>query len=175
MKKLFLSIVAVLVSALTLSAQEATYALIDMQYITSKIPAYTSANDQIKKSSEAWGKEISALQEQAKKLYIDYQQTQDKLTAQQKVAKENAIVKVEDEAQKLQMKYFGQYGEMAKLQEKLIKPITDKIYEAVKVVSEHRGYYMVFDRATAQGVIIYADPQADISNDVLAVLGFSNK
>lgn len=162
-------------SALTLSAQEANYALIDMQYITSKIPAYTSANDQIKRSSEAWTKEIQNLQDQAKKLYMEYQQNQTSMTAQQKVAKENAIVKVEEQAQELQMKYFGQKGEMVKMQERLIKPITDKVYEAVKLVSQHRGYYMVFDRAMAQGVIIYADPAADISNDVLSVLGFNNK
>lgn len=144
-----------------------------MQYITGKIPAYTSANDMIKKSSETWNKEIEALQEQAKKLYLEYQQTQSTMAEHQKVAKENAIVKVEEQAQKLQMKYFGAKGEMVKLQEKLIKPITDKIYEAVKLISERRGYYMVFDRGMAQGVIIYADPAADISNDVLAVLGFS--
>lgn len=174
MKRIALSLVIFTISVLSLSAQEATYALIDMQYITGKIPAYTSANDQIKTSTEKWTKEINALQEQAKKLYLDYQQTQATMSDQQKVAKENAIVKVEEDARKLQMKYFGQQGEMVKLQERLLKPITDKVYEAVKLISERRGYYMVFDRATAQGVIIYADPAADISNDVLSVLGFSN-
>lgn len=174
MKRILLSLVAVALTGLTLTAQEVSYALIDMQYITSKIPAYTSANDQIKNASEKWNKEIVTLQEQAKKLYLEYQQNQSSMTDQQKVAKENAIVKVEEQAQQLQMKYFGQKGEMVKLQERLLKPITDKVYEAVKLISERRGYYMVFDRATAQGVIIYADPAADISNDVLSVLGFSN-
>ncbi len=54
-----------------------------------------------------------------------------------------------------------------------MSPIQDNIYQAVKLISERRGYQIVFDRASSVGSIIYADPKADISNDVLTVLGYS--
>lgn len=155
-------------------AQEANYALIDMQYLMGQIPQYKSATQQIEKQSEAWTKEIQKLQEQAKNLYIQYQKDVKSMSAAEKVKRENAIVKVEEDAAALQQKYFGREGELMKLQEKLIKPLQDKIYEAVKLISQRRGYLIVFDRASSVGSIIYADPIADISNDVLAVLGYSD-
>lgn len=150
-----------------------SYALIDMQYLTEKIPQYKSASQQIEKETQKWTNEINKLSEQAKQLYIKYQQEAAQLSQEQRIQRENAIVAVEEQAAELQKKYFGRTGEVAKLQEKLIKPIQDAIYEAVKLISQRRGYLMVLDRASSVGTIVYADPQADISNDVLAVLGIS--
>jgi outer membrane protein len=72
----------------------------------------------------------------------------------------------------LKKKYFGQNGELAKMRENLIKPIQDKIYAAVKALSERYGYSIVLDRATASS-IIFANPNIDISDDVLAKMGYS--
>lgn len=174
MKKILLSIVTLMMSVGALMAQEANYALIDMQYLMGKIPQYKSATEQIEKQSEGWSKEIQKLQEDAKNLYIRYQRDLNSMSPDDRVKLENAIVKLEDQAADLQQKYFGREGELMKLQTKLLKPIQDKIYEAVKLISQRRGYLIVFDRASSVGSIIYADPAADISNDVLSVLGYSN-
>ena len=82
---------------------------------------------------------------------------------------------MENRAAELQQKYFGPKGEMAKLQEQRIKPIQDKVYEAIKLYSRKYGVYMVLDRASGMGTIVYADPAADISNDILKILGISVK
>ena len=73
----------------------------------------------------------------------------------------------------MRQKYFGPEGEMAKKEEALIAPIQNQIYEAVKQISQQRGYDAVIDRASATSVI-YASPRIDISNEVLAKLGYSN-
>ena len=90
-----------------------------------------------------------------------------------KTQREEAIVAKEKEAAELRKKYFGPEGEMAKKQEALITPIQDKIYEAVKQISEQKGYAAVVDRGSAQS-IIFASPSIDISNEVLSRLGYSN-
>ena len=69
--------------------------------------------------------------------------------------------------------YFGPSGELYKKRESLMAPIQDEIYNAVKEISEKKGYSMVLDRASATS-IIYASPKIDISNDVLSKLGYSN-
>lgn len=174
--KLFATISLLVVAFVGASAQQQTqssYALIDMQYLMENIPQYKSATDQIQKETEKWTKEITQLNEKAKQLYIKYQKDFNSMSADERVKRENAIVQVEEQAAELQQKYFGRTGEAAKLQEKLIKPIQDAIYEAVKLISQRRGYVMVFDRASSVGTIVYADPVADISNDVLMVLGIS--
>ena len=124
-------------------AQNANYALIDMQYLSSKLPAYKKATEQLKEMTEKWEKEINAYREEAKKMYISYQKDMARLSSQAKVEREDAIVNVEERVRQLQQKYFGPKGELAKKQEELIKPIQDNIYEAVKLISARRGYLMV--------------------------------
>ena len=80
---------------------------------------------------------------------------------------------VEVLAAELKRTYFGPEGELAKMRNKLITPIQDEIYEAVKAVSQQHGYDMVVDRASAAG-IIFANPRIDISDEILRRLGYSN-
>ena len=54
-----------------------------------------------------------------------------------------------------------------------MQPIQDEIYNAVKEISEQKGYSVVVDRASATS-IIFASPRIDISYEVLAKLGYSN-
>ena len=51
-------------------------------------------------------------------------------------------------------------------------PIQEEIYNAVKEISDLRGYSLVIDRASNYG-IIFASPKVDISNEVLQKLGYS--
>ena len=166
-----------LTAAVTLShAQEEAqdhFALIDMQYITSAMPRYKSAMQQIQEQSTKWQQAVESYTEEARTLYLEYQEKAKTASPEDLVKLENAIVKLEDEGAKAQQKYFGRDGELMKLQQKLLKPIQDQIYEAVKMISKKRNYQVVFDRASAVGSIIYANPKADISNDVLEVLGIS--
>ena len=87
--------------------------------------------------------------------------------------KEEEIVAKEKSAAELRRKYFGPEGELFKKREALMQPIQDEIYEAVKAISTQKGYAVVVDRASASS-IIFASPNIDISNEVLAKLGYSN-
>ena len=61
---------------------------------------------------------------------------------------------------------------MTKKRQSLLKPIQDDIYNAVKKVSEEKGYQVIFDRASSTS-IVFASPRIDVSNEVLAKLGYS--
>ena len=89
-----------------------------------------------------------------------------------KTKREEEIVKKEQEAQDLKRKYFGPEGELYKKRESLMKPIQDEVYNAVKEISEDKGYQIVWDRPSAMS-IIFASPKIDISNEVLIKLGYS--
>ena len=94
------------------------------------------------------------------------------LTDDQKKKKEDEVVAKEKEATELRYKYFGPEGELYKKRQSLMKPIQDEIYNAIKKVSEERGYQVIFDRASSAN-IVYASPRIDISNEVLDKLGYS--
>ena len=149
------------------------YALVDLEYILKNIPAYERANEQLNQVSKKWQAEVEALTTEAETLYKNYQSEAVFLSEEQKTKREEAIVAKEKEAAELKKKYFGPEGELYKKRESLIAPIQDEVYNAIKDISEKKGYSLVLDRASDAG-IIFASPKADISNEVLAKLGYSN-
>ncbi len=159
------------IAAITASAQK--FALIDMEYIMKNIPAYERANEQLNQVSKKWQAEVEALNTEAGDMYKNYQNEVVFLSQEQKKAKQEAIMKKEQEAGELKKKYFGPEGELFKKRESLISPIQEAVYNAVKEISELRGYSLVLDRATDTG-IIFGSPKIDISNEVLSRLGYAN-
>lgn len=170
MKKfLLLAAVAVL---LPIAASAQKYALVDMEYILKNIPQYEMANEQLNQVSLRWQKEVEAKTKEAETLYKNYQSDMVFLTDEQKKKKEEEVVAKEKEAAELQSKYFGPQGELYKKRQSLMEPIQNDIYEAVKKISEEKGYQVIFDRASSAG-IIFASPKIDVSNEVLSKLGYS--
>lgn len=170
MKKIFLTLAAVVFFGLCASAQK--FALVDMEYILKNIPAYEMANEQLNQISLRWQKEVDDKSKEAQTLYKNFQSDMVFMTDEQKAKKETEIVAKEKEVTELRYKYFGPEGELFKKRQTLMNPIQDDVYNAVKKVSEERGYQVIFDRASSQG-IVFASPRIDVSNEVLAKLGYS--
>ena len=170
MKKI-ITVCLLAVAAMTANAQK--FALIDMDYILKNIPAYERANEQLNQSSKKWQAEVEAISAEAQTLYKNYQNEVVFLSQEQKKAKQEAIMNKEKEASELKKKYFGAEGELFKKRQSLMAPIQDEIYGAVKEICERKGYQLVLDRASG-GIIIYASPKIDISDEVLQRLGYSH-
>ena len=171
MKKILLLSLWCMMNLVAANAQK--FALIDMEYIMEKIPAYQEANKVLNSMSEQYQKAIETKAKEAETLYLAYQKSSATLSATQRTQKEEAIVAKEKEVSELRRKYFGPEGELARKEEELMTPIQDQIYDAVKLISQQRGYDAVIDRASATSVI-FASPRIDISNEVLSKLGYSN-
>ena len=168
MKKIFLMIV-VAMTAMVANAQK--FALLDMEYILKNIPAYERANEQLNQASKKWQAEVEALNTEAQTMYKNYQNEAAFLSKERKQVKQDAIVKKEQEASELKRKYFGPEGELFKKRSSLMAPIQDEIYNVVKDIADNRGYQLVIDRASDNG-IIFGSPKIDISDEVLSKLGY---
>lgn len=158
------------VVAVTANAQK--FALMDMEYILKNIPAYERANEQLNQVSKKWQAEVEAINTEANTMYKNYQNEVVFLSQEQKKAKQEQIMQKEKEAADLKKKYFGPEGELFKKRESLMSPIQEEIYNAVKEISDLRGYSLVLDRASDTS-IIFGSPKIDISNEVLEKLGYS--
>lgn len=170
MKKIFLTLLIGIAATLGMSAQK--FALVDMEYILRNVPAYEMANEQLNQQSLRWEKEVNELTKEAETMYKNYQSDMVFLTDEQKKKREEEIVAKEKEATDLRYKYFGPEGELYKKRQSLMKPIQEDVYNAVKAVSEEKGYQVIFDRASSQS-IVFASPRIDVSNEVLSKLGYS--
>ncbi|HXL00264.1 MAG TPA: OmpH family outer membrane protein [Dysgonamonadaceae bacterium] len=160
-----------LLLALTTGSYAQKYAMIDMEYILKKIPAYENMNKELELVSQQWQNEIDSLVKEAGEMYKNYQAAIDILKGDEKIKRENEIVAKEKEIQQLRDKYFGPQGELFKRREAYMKPIQDDIYNAIKDISFSAGYKAVIDRASATS-IIFASPDIDISDQVLVKLGY---
>lgn len=170
MKKILL-IIGLFISLAMNSAYAQRYALIDMEYILERIPAYESANKQLESLSTQWQSKVDEQVERVNAMYKKYQADMSLLSGTEKTKRENEIVAKENAIQELRNQYFGPQGELFKQQEALIKPIQDDIYDVVKEIAADDGYVMVIDRASATS-IIFASPTIDISDKVLSRLGY---
>ncbi len=171
MKKILLTLAIVVAACFGASAQK--FALVDMEYILKQVPSYEMANEQLRQLSLRWQKEVEAVSRDADALYKKYLSDKVFLTEEQVKKREEEIVAKEKEASELRYKYFGPEGELYKRRQNLMKPIQDDVYNAGKKLSEERGYQCIFDRASSAN-IVYASPRIDVSNEVLAKLGYSN-
>ena len=172
MRKIIITLLVLCAGFTAASAQK--FALIDMEYILSNIPAYERAGEQLNQVSKKWQAEVEAVDNQARTLYKNYQNEVVFLSEAQKKEREQAIVDKEKEAAELRKKYSGPEGELYKKRVSLIEPIQEEIYNAVKGIAQSKGFQLILDRASESAGIIFASPSIDISNEVLAKLGYSN-
>jgi outer membrane protein len=168
MKKTLLLSLAVLVFAFAAQAQR--YAIIDTKYILNKIPEYRDADKKLQQIGEQWQKEIDDKQAQLDKMYKNYEAEQFMLTDDLKKKREDELFVKEKEIRDQQKRRFGYEGDLFRERQRLVKPVQDKVYNAVQKIAVARSYDFILDKS--EGItVIFADPKLDKSDDVLRELG----
>ena len=168
MKKIVLILSLIFSVCMTVSAQR--YAVVDTKYILDKMPEYKTAQKQLDQTSIQWQKEIDDKQAVLDKMYKDFDGEQAMLTDDLKKKREDELFNKEKEVRDLQRKRFGFEGDLFKKRQELIKPIQDKVYNAIQKIAVTRMYDFILD--TSEGItVIFADPKLDKSEDVLKELG----
>ena len=170
MRRIFLALLLV-VAVYTVNAQR--FAYIDTKYVLDNIPEYASAQEQLNIITKEWQGEIQNRYSEVEKLYKEYEVEKVLLSNELKRKREEEIIEKENEIKELQKKYFGTGGDLFTKRQELIKPIQDKVFNAVKEIGEEGNYAMIIDVASGMG-ILYNDPKFDKSDEVLQKLGYQN-
>ena len=168
MKKLLILATCFMLIAAGTNAQR--YAIIDSKYILDKLPEYKEAQKLLDQFSEQWQQEVDQKQALMDKMYKDYDAEQVMLSDVLKKKREDELYNKEKELRDLQKKRFGFEGDLFKKRQELIKPVQDKVYNAVQKLAVARGYDFILDKS--EGItVIFADPKLEKSDDVLKELG----
>jgi outer membrane protein len=148
------------------------YAVINTKYILEKIPEYKEADKKLKELGDQWQLEIDGKQMALDKMYKNYEAEQFMLSEELKKKREEELFFKEKELRDLQKKRFGYEGDLFKERQKLVKPIQDKVYNAVQKMAVSRSYDFILDKS--EGItIIFADPKLDKSDEILRQLGIN--
>ena len=167
-KTLFLLIVTLMTSISTYAQK---FAYVDSDYILSKMTEFAQAEEKIDDFSKEWQSEIESAYEEVEQMYRDYQSEQVLLTSEMKTKREEAIMEKEKSVQLLQQKYFGNNGDLYKKRQDLIKPIQDRIFDAVQQLAASNKYSIIFD-ASSDLIMLYSNPDLDKSDKVLELMGY---
>lgn len=147
------------------------FAYVDTDYILAKIPEYNQAQDKLDNYSKGWQEEIEMTMQKIEKMYRSYQSEQILLTEEMKSARENIIFAEEKKVQDLQIKYFGPEGLLFSKRQELIKPIQDKIYDAIQQIATNNKYSVIFD-SSSDLIMLYTNNNLDKSDKVLELMGY---
>jgi outer membrane protein len=168
MRKIFLSLL--LISFISTAVVAQRYAIVDSKYILDKMPDYKAAQAKLDGFSEQWQIEIEQKQIALDKMYKDFDAEQIMLTDALKKKREDELYSKEKEVRDLQKKRFGFEGDLFRKRQELIKPIQDKVYNAIQKLAVEKLYDFILDKS--EGItVIFADPKLDKSDDVLKNMG----
>ncbi|MEO5985239.1 MAG: OmpH family outer membrane protein [Ferruginibacter sp.] len=168
MNKFIFLICLTIIASHSVSAQR--YAIIDSKFILEKIPDYNDAQKKLNQFSELWQQEIDQRQTAVNKMYKEYDAEQVMLPDDLKKKRQDELYNKEKELRDLQKKRFGFEGDLFRKRQELIKPIQDKVYNAVQKLAVAKQYDFILDKS--EGItVIFADPKLDKSEEVLRNLG----
>jgi len=172
MKRLIFLVVGLFLVNVTLQAQR--YAVVDIQYILSKMPSYAKADTTLKLMQVHWQNEIDSAKQKADSLSNRYEAEKYMLADELKTKRQIQVDNANKYVMYLQTKYFGYEGEAFRQREKLVRPIQNEIYNAMQQLALRSGWDFVLDKSAGTG-LLYSDPKLDKSDLVLQALGISTK
>jgi len=159
--------------ALPLVGMAQKYACVNTEYILSNIPDYSRAQSQLNKQAEAWQKEIETKFQDIDRLYKAYHQEAYLLPDNLKHKREEEIAAKENEAKELQTRYFGPGGELDRKRAELMKPIQDRVYNAIERIANEKNYAFILDKS-GSATLLYVSAKYDVSDLVLDMLGYKS-
>lgn len=172
-KMMMLVLVFTLASFFGTVKSQTKFAYVDTEYILDNIPEYAAAQGKLDEYSIEWQKEIELKFKEIDSLYKKFQTESVLLPEDMKTKKENAIIAKEKEAKALQKQRFGKEGDLYKKRQELVKPIQDKVYNAVEEVATEGAYGIIFDK-TGSLTMLYTNVKLDLSDKVLENLGYKS-
>lgn len=169
--KALLLICAILVGG-TAFGQSLKFGVINSQEVISKMPERDSAEAKLTKLRNELGSQIESLQVEYNQKLQAYVQGRDKMAD---LVKQNKEKELQDLQQRIQEYGQNAESELSKQQGALLKPIVEKITEAIKAVGKANGFAYIFDTAVPSLAYYDTTLAVDVLPLVVKQLGIKEK
>ncbi len=143
---------------------------VDSELILSRTPEFTNVQQQIDRLAQQWRQELEEERQALDEMFREYQARELLYTQEERQRRQEDIVRAEEDLERLRMRYFGPEGELFQQQDNLMRPIQERILEAIENVATRDGYDYVFDRK-GDFLFMFAREQYDLTDEVLVELG----
>lgn len=142
---------------------------IDSNALMDQLPDVQDARQRLDALIQEWQTELNRLESEWKTKYDDYEKRKLIMSEQTRAETESELVKLENQIAEFREKKFGTNGELFQKQDELMKPVQNKVFNAIKEVAQEDDLDFVFDRS-GDIMILYAKDKYDITAKVLAKL-----
>ncbi len=168
MKKNLIAILSILLlSGTMLFAQKSVkIGYIDSQTILTQLPEAIKAQGDIQAAVDKVKGQIDSLGQVYQQTLQDYQKQANMMTDAKKKEAQQKIMGMEQDYNNLRAKLDAN-GEVAQMNQKLMKPIIDKIKKTVEEVAKQEGVGLVLEKSDQLQTIWYAEPTMDLTYKVL--------
>lgn len=169
MKQLSFLVILLMFGLSTAQAQYSKVAYVDMEKIMNSVGEYETAQRELEQQAERWRQEIAKEYDQIETMYREYQTREPLLSDEMRKTKQDEIVEKEKAVRSLQKARFGPEGELFTKRQSLVKPIQEKVYNAIQKLAKDRKYDFVFT-APDGATLIFAADDKDLTADVIKAL-----
>jgi len=173
--KNIISVIIILITTGTfLFSQELKIGYVDSQVILTQLPAAIKAQGDLDAITNFWASQLDSMTLSYQQGLADYQKQAGTMTDEQKLARQQQLIAMEQNILDFRNKKFSQQsGEIYKKQEEIFAPVKQKIYEAIEVVAKEEGMKFIFDKS-GDILLLYADAGFDVTFKVIDKLKRGN-
>ncbi len=139
---------------------------VDSKTILNKLPDAQDAHLKLDGLIKDWQLELSKMESDKKAKQDDYDRRKLIMTEQTKNELESEINKIEKQIDDFRTKKFGTNGELFQKQNELMKPIQNKVFNAIQDIAKQEDLDFVFDRSV-ENYILFAKDKYDITSLVM--------
>lgn len=147
--------------------QNLKFAYINSQVLLSNAPGRAEAQAQLDKELAAYRLQVQRMGDSLNALIADYRKQEAVLSPVAREARQKTITTREEEYQKRAQQMQEQAQQR---NEALMQPIFERIQRVLEQVRAEDGYTMIFDVAASNGLVVAADRNLDITDQVAARL-----
>ena len=159
----------VAVSTTLLSAQTGSLKVgfVDSDVIFQQYPEAQAIQKKLDATVKSWRDSIDLMTQEYQTKLDEYQKKQALATEQYKQQTEQELLGLRQRILDFQNDKFGQGGELARQQDKLLGPVKEKIIKAIEEVAKEEGFNFVLDRNDQFLIVLYGDSRFDLTFKVL--------
>ncbi len=143
---------------------------VDSDYILNLVPEFATIQQNVDRKAQEWETEIEESQNKVDEMFREYQARELLYTNEERNRKRDEIVKAEEDAERLRMRYFGPEGELFLEQDNQMRPLQERLMNAIETVASVDGYDYIFDK-NGDYLFLFAREQYDLSDRVLEEMG----
>jgi len=171
MKRLII-LALIAITGFTQAQRSQLMGFVDSDVILGKMPEYQAAMRDLQDMAGKFEGEANQMKIALDQLQRDYLAEEVLLSNEQKKFRKEAIAAKEQELYQYREAKFGPNGTLVNERMKLVKPLQDKVYEAIQSVAKKEGYAFIFDK-NGGALMLYADPKYDKTLEVMEALGIT--